>query len=88
MHPRSRCSSSTITVLIVDVHVMVAEGLAAALNRYPDISVLGIERTCADGLLAAARLRPDMVLLEQRLPDGSGTDVLATFLQSDPASRC
>ena len=82
-----RPDAARITVLIVDDHVMVAEGLAAALRAHQDIAVLGIERTCADGLLAATRLRPDMVLLEQRLPDGSGTDVLPSFLAERPGIK-
>ena len=82
-----RPDAAPITVLIVDDHAMVAEGLAAALNGYQDIAVLGIERTGADGLLAATRLRPDMILLEQRLPDGSGTDVLPSFLAERPGIK-
>jgi len=79
--------ATAVTVLIVDDHWMVAEGLAAALNSYPDIAVLGIEGTCAAGLLAATRLQPDIVLLEQRLPDGSGTDVLASFVAERPSVK-
>jgi two-component system response regulator DevR len=82
-----RPDAAPITVLIVDDHAMVAEGLAAALNGYQDIAVLGIERTGADGLLAVTRLRPDMILLEQQLPDGSGTDVLPSFLAERPGIK-
>ncbi|MEP6559726.1 MAG: response regulator transcription factor [Nakamurella sp.] len=76
-----------ITVLIIDDHPMVAEGLAAALETHHGISVIGIERNCAAGLAAAARLNPDLVLLEQRLPDGLGTGLLPTLFAHQPGVK-
>ena len=81
---RPDSESPQITVLIIDDHPMVAEGLAAMLESLQDISVVGIERTCAGGVAAAARLRPVLVLLEQQLSDGPGTGALAAFFADQP----
>ena len=69
-----------ITVLIVDSHPMVAEGVAATLNHYADIRVVGIEESCAGAVAVAGPLCPDVVLLEQRMADGLGTDLLPVLL--------
>jgi DNA-binding NarL/FixJ family response regulator len=80
-------SAPLITVVIVDDHVMVAECLADALNLYPDISVLAVSQSCAAGLKAVAEHRPTVLVLDQQLPDGLGTDMLAELLRISPALK-
>ncbi|MGH8794539.1 MAG: response regulator [Stackebrandtia sp.] len=61
-----------IRVIVVDDHVVVREGLRAVLGAEPDIRV---EAECDDGAEAvrlAARLRPDVVLMDLRLPELDG----------------
>jgi two-component system response regulator DevR len=76
-----------ITVVIVDDHLMVADSLATILSANDDMKVLAIAATCASGLEAVARYRPDVLLLDQRLPDGLGTDSLEAMLTECPSMK-
>ena len=77
----------TISVVIVDDHLLVADSIAAALGATDDITVVDIAGSCAAGLAAVARLRPAVLLLDQRLPDGLGTSVLPEMLVVSPRTK-
>ena len=66
-------------VLIVDDHPIVREGLVAALHGKGDIEVAGGYGSAEEGIAAAARLRPDVVILDLELPGLSGLDAIAKF---------
>lgn len=68
-----------IRVLIVDDHPIVREGVTAVLERERDIDVVGAAETVEDGLRLAARLRPDVVLLDLKLPDVGTIDSVTSF---------
>ncbi len=75
----------TLRVLLVDDHPVVREGLRALLAAEPDIEVVG---ECADGaeaVRAAARLRPDVVLMDLKLPGMPGTTATAQITASGSA---
>jgi DNA-binding NarL/FixJ family response regulator len=76
-----------ITVVIVDDHLLVADSVAAALDAADDVSVVFVAGTCADGLAAVRRHQPDVLLLDQRLPDGLGTDLLPALEHASPRTR-
>jgi DNA-binding NarL/FixJ family response regulator len=80
-----RTGSDTKTVLLVDDHAMVAEGLGAALSAYDGISVVGVAVTVGQGLTMAAGLQPDVVVLDSSLPDGDAPDAIARFLEVLPS---
>ncbi|MEU7628875.1 response regulator transcription factor [Nocardia sp. NPDC049220] len=78
-----------ITVLIADDQAMVRQGFGALLAAQPDISVVG---DAADGKVAvaeAARLRPDVVLMDVRMPEMNGLDAARAILAAgfDPPVR-
>ncbi len=77
-------ASAPITVVIVDDHLMVADSLAETLSAHQGITVVAIAATCAAGFDEVERHRPDVVLLDQQLPDGLGTDILAAMLEIHP----
>jgi DNA-binding NarL/FixJ family response regulator len=62
---------------------MVVDGLMGSLGRFPDLDVLGASTTLAAARIALVELRPDIVLLDLRLPDGSGTELLDEAQQRD-----
>jgi two-component system nitrate/nitrite response regulator NarL len=66
-----------IRLLLVDDHPIVLQGLTAALAPHPQIEIAGTSGTLAEARKSLERLQPDVVLLDLRLPDGAGSDLLA-----------
>ncbi len=63
-----------IRILIVDDHEVVRVGLRTLLGRFRNIEVVGEAATAGAAVHEAARLSPEVVLLDIRLPDGNGFD--------------
>ncbi|MBI3881847.1 MAG: response regulator transcription factor [Verrucomicrobia bacterium] len=76
-----------IRILIVDDHQVVRLGLQTLFQRYPQIKVVGEAGTVAEANRVVQQLKPDVVLLDIRLPDGSGFDVARHIQQSQVESR-
>src|SRR5690349_4904013 len=72
-----------LTVLLVDDHELIRQGLARAFERSPDFTVAGEAGTVADGLRLARSLKPTVVVTDIRLPDGTGLDLVRTLRESD-----
>ena len=67
--------TKTIRLLVVEDHQITRLGLCTLLQAYPQFEVAGESGTVADALNDVVRLKPDVVLLDVRLADGSGIDV-------------
>ncbi|PRY34367.1 response regulator [Umezawaea tangerina] len=65
----------TITVLLVDDHEIVRRGLQQLLAVEADITVVGEADTAAAAIALAPVLKPDVVIIDVRLPDGNGVTV-------------
>jgi len=65
-----------VTVMIVDDHPVVRDGLNAMLSTEPDIQVVGEAGTGAEALSLLAKLHPAVVLMDLLLPDIGGTEVI------------
>jgi DNA-binding NarL/FixJ family response regulator len=76
-------NADTLRVLLVEDHEMVARGLSAALVDEPDLDVVGWARTAGDGTSRYMELRPDVVVMDYRLPDAHGTDATREIRQVD-----
>jgi DNA-binding NarL/FixJ family response regulator len=76
-----------IRILIVDDHVMVSEGLASLLGAEADMAVIAAVHRADDAIVAARHHRPDVVLMDYELPDGSGIDAAATILSERRATQ-
>jgi RNA polymerase sigma factor (sigma-70 family) len=74
-------SEQVIRVLVVDDHPVVRAGLKALIDTEPDMQVVGDAGSEEEALKAFEVLKPDVTLMDLRLPDASGVDV-ATRLQS------
>jgi DNA-binding NarL/FixJ family response regulator len=75
----------SIRVLVIDDHPLVVEGLLGALARNPNIKVVGTAGTLAAARAIIEREAPDIALLDLRLPDGSGTELLSEYQKHDLA---
>jgi DNA-binding NarL/FixJ family response regulator len=73
-----------VRTLIVEDHPMVAEGFARLLSDQDDIEVVGIASSVEDGFRRARADRPDVVVLDQTLPGGRGTDLAVRILEVVP----
>lgn len=74
----------TTSVLLVDDHDLIRQGLRRAFERTADFTVVGDAATIAEGNRLAAKTRPDVVVTDVRLPDGTGLE-LARELRSQDA---
>ncbi len=92
-----------IRLVIVDDHSIVREGLCSILNAEPDFQVVGEASNGEEALRVVERARPDVVLLDLKMPGAPGADVcrditakrpetaviiLTAFLDSDMIYRC
>ncbi|MGE3285828.1 MAG: response regulator [Pseudonocardia sp.] len=64
-----------ITVFLLDDHEIVRRGIAQLLESEDDIEVVGEAGTAAQALARVPALRPDVAILDVRLPDGGGVEV-------------
>jgi DNA-binding NarL/FixJ family response regulator len=71
----------------VDDHEVVREGLRSLLNRREGINVVGEAGTVGSAIEEAARLRPDVVIMDVRLPDGSGVEACREIRQEYPDTK-
>ncbi|GAA0609652.1 response regulator transcription factor [Sporichthya brevicatena] len=77
-----------ITVFLLDDHEIVRRGVADLLNSAPDITVIGDAGTAAQALARIPALKPQVAVLDARLPDGSGIDVCRDIRSAMPEVRC
>ncbi|HWA25452.1 MAG TPA: response regulator transcription factor [Lacunisphaera sp.] len=73
-----------IRVLLIDDSPIIRLGLRSALEDYPDLVIAGEAGTAATGIEAAARLKPDVVMLDLHLPDKSGLLACRDLLMAHP----
>jgi YesN/AraC family two-component response regulator len=83
-------SASRIGVLSIDDHPLVREGVGAIINGQADMSLAGTAANGREGIEAFRALRPDVTLMDRRLPDLSGLDVMIAIRSEFPmrASSC
>jgi two-component system, NarL family, nitrate/nitrite response regulator NarL len=77
-----------VRVVVIDDHHLVAETLRTTLSEQDGVEVVGLAGTGAEGIAVVLDLRPDVVLVDFRLPDMTGADVIRALSVSAPNSRC
>jgi DNA-binding NarL/FixJ family response regulator len=80
-------AGEAIRVLVVDDHPVVRQGLRAFLDVQADIEVVGEASDAGSCVAAAAQLRPDVVLLDLRMPGGDGIEALRGIRELDLPAR-
>lgn len=79
--------STPIRIFSVDDHPLLREGIAALVNSQPDMVIAGEASTGAEALQLFKQLQPDVTLLDLRLPDTSGIDILIAIRTEFPDAR-
>ena len=77
-----------VRVFLLDDHEIVRGGLARLFEREGDIEVVGEAGTAAEGLSRIPPTRPDVALLDVRLPDGDGVEVCREIRSRHPEIYC
>lgn len=77
-----------IRVFLADDHEVVRRGVAALIDGQDDMEVVGEAATAAQARARILAVRPDVAVLDVRLPDGSGIDVCRAVKQAEPGIRC
>ena len=76
-----------IRVMLVDDHEVVRVGLRTLFGQTKHIEVVGEAGTVAEAVLEAGRVAPHVVVMDLRLPDGTGLDACREILSADPTVR-
>ncbi len=83
----AEATSKKTRVLIVEDHQVVAEGLAALINDQADMQVVGHSGSVSESIARVAELRPDLVVVDFRLTDGTGADAAVAIRQIRPDTK-
>jgi DNA-binding NarL/FixJ family response regulator len=80
-------TDGVINILVVDDHWLVRSGLANLFRDLRRFAVIGEAATAADAIGMAGTLAPDVVIMDVRLPDGSGIEACRQIRSENPATR-
>ena len=86
--PETDTQPAPIRVFLLDDHEVVRRGLATMLGAMPDFDVVGEAGTAEQALARIPATRPDVAVLDARLPDGSGIDVCREIRATMPSTYC
>ncbi len=73
-----------VSVLVTDDHRVIAEGLAALIRGTDDLEVAGVAHSAAEALERVSVVAPDVILLDQLLPDRTGVEVIGEIKRRQP----
>src|SRR5262245_20132196 len=86
-HNRKDAAAGKASVLVVDDHPIVREGLVALINRQPDIVCCGEVGTLADVQKEIETRHPDLLLLDLRFGNGDSLELIKSLRTQVPALR-
>ncbi len=73
-----------VTVFLVDDHEVVRRGLIELLKTDPELDVVGEAGSVAEAMARIPAVRPDVAVLDVRLPDGNGIELCRDFCPACP----
>lgn len=74
-------------ILLVDDHVLFREGLASLLSAQPDLEVVGGANNVEEAIEQSRKFKPDLILMDFVLPDGTGVKATQSILAEQPEAR-
>jgi DNA-binding NarL/FixJ family response regulator len=74
-------------IVIVDDHVLFREGLAAIIRSESDLKIIGQAGSVREAIETVKALKPDLVLMDFGLPDGTGADATRAILHEHPECK-
>ena len=80
-------SSTKIRILVVDDHFIVRTGLLSLINTEPTLTVIGEAADGEEAIRLFESLRPDLIVMDLRMPGTSGHEVTRRIRQMDPLAR-
>jgi DNA-binding NarL/FixJ family response regulator len=80
-------TNDDLRVMLVDDHEVVREGLRTLLDRRPGMRVVAEAGTVAQSIEVALREKPDVIIMDVRLPDGSGVEACREIRSELPETR-
>ncbi len=83
----SNLAAGPIRVLTVDDHHLVRDGIAMVLEAQPDMRLIGQASNGREAIALFRELRPDVTLMDLRMPDMSGLETIATIRAEFPDAR-
>ena len=82
--PSAGTPKAVVSVVLVDDHELIRQGLRRAFERAGDFTIVGEARSVAEAGAVVAARRPDVLVTDVRLPDGSGIDLAASVRKASP----
>jgi len=86
LHARS-FPLSPMRILLVDDQILFQEGLSRLIDGQPDMTVVGGACSVQEAITKARTLKPDLILMDFSLPDGSGLDATSIILAEQPSIK-
>jgi DNA-binding NarL/FixJ family response regulator len=80
----NKSEHSPIQLVVVDDHILFREGLLAIIRSAPDIEVVGQAGSVREAIELARAIKPDIILMDFGLPDGTGADATRAILKEHP----
>jgi two-component system response regulator DevR len=87
-HTPSKEGIAVVRVFLVDDHEVVRRGLVDLLGSDPELEVVGEAGSVGEAMVKILAVRPDVAVLDVRLPDGNGIELCRDLLSDLPELRC